>query len=81
VVFSGPEEINKAKAKHILLGILSKESSQALHRIIIVLGGNMNHFARSEFEQFEVKVEIFPVRFQILLLIQKFILSITRHLD
>ncbi|KAK1412178.1 hypothetical protein QVD17_33202 [Tagetes erecta] len=61
VVFSGPEEINKAKAKHILVSILSKESSQALHRIIIVLGGKMNHFARSEFEQFEVKVEIFPI--------------------
>ncbi|KAJ0448945.1 putative DNA-directed RNA polymerase [Helianthus annuus] len=68
VVFCGPEEINKAKAKFILLNIPNKES---LHRIIIVLGGKMNHFARAEFELCEVKVEVFPIT--------ELIVNITKH--
>nr|XP_043625821.1 DNA-directed RNA polymerase V subunit 5C-like [Erigeron canadensis] len=58
VIFSGPADINKAKAIFILMNILNKES---LHRIIIVLQGNMNHFARKEFDSCQVKVEYFPI--------------------
>ncbi|XP_024989053.1 DNA-directed RNA polymerase V subunit 5C [Cynara cardunculus var. scolymus] len=58
VIFCGPGEINKAKATHILFNIPNKES---LHRIIIVLQDKMNHFARTVFDEFQVKVEMFPI--------------------
>ncbi|KAI3764252.1 hypothetical protein L2E82_14258 [Cichorium intybus] len=58
VIFCGPEEINKAKAVHILINITNKDS---LLRIIVVVQGKMNHFARTVFNESEVKVEIFPI--------------------
>ncbi|KAI7742230.1 hypothetical protein M8C21_033963 [Ambrosia artemisiifolia] len=68
VLFSGPEEINKAKATYMLMNIPNKES---LHRIILVLAGKMNHYARKEFELCEVKVEVFPIT--------ELIVNITKH--
>lgn len=76
VIFCGPEEINKAKGTGILLNILNKES---LHRLIIVLQGKMNHFARKEFDSCQVKVEFFPVRFRILLLIKASSTTLDSH--
>ncbi|XP_076929602.1 DNA-directed RNA polymerase V subunit 5C-like [Bidens hawaiensis] len=58
VVFAGPEEVNKAKATHILMSILNKDS---LHRIIVIMEGKMNHYARKEFDSCAVKVETFPI--------------------
>ncbi|PWA37575.1 DNA-directed RNA polymerase, RPB5 subunit [Artemisia annua] len=58
VIFCGPFEINKAKATGIILNILNKES---LHRIILVLENKINHFARSVFEECQVKMEMFPI--------------------
>ncbi|XP_071707428.1 DNA-directed RNA polymerase V subunit 5C [Rutidosis leptorrhynchoides] len=57
-IFCGAEEINKAKAIGILLNVMNKES---LHRIILVLQGKMNHYARKEFDSCQVKVEFFPI--------------------
>ena len=59
VIFCGPFELNKAKATGIILNILNKES---LHRIILVLENKINHFARTVFDECQVKVEMFPVR-------------------
>ncbi|KAI3818469.1 hypothetical protein L1987_12276 [Smallanthus sonchifolius] len=70
VVFCGPEEVNKAKAKCILMNIPNKES---LHRIIIVLGSKMNHFARKEFDSYQVKVEIFQIT--------ELFVNITKHVS
>ncbi|KAJ9563382.1 hypothetical protein OSB04_008542 [Centaurea solstitialis] len=58
VIFCGPGEINKAKAIQILISITNKDS---LRRIILVLQDKMNHFARTVFNESQVKVEIFPI--------------------
>nr|GEX53983.1 DNA-directed RNA polymerase V subunit 5C [Tanacetum cinerariifolium] len=68
VIFCGPFEINKAKAKSILLSILNQES---LHRIILVLEKKINSFARTLFEECQVKVEMF--------LITELFANITKH--
>ncbi|KAL8249566.1 hypothetical protein R6Q59_006434 [Mikania micrantha] len=70
MIFSGPEEVNKAKAANILKNTLSQES---FHRIILVLGSKMNHFARKEFDSCQVKVEIFTMT--------ELFVNITKHVS
>ncbi|KAK9074333.1 hypothetical protein SSX86_006931 [Deinandra increscens subsp. villosa] len=73
VVVCGPEEINKAKATNILFNIFIKEHKDSLHRIIIVMGSKMNHFARKEFDMCQVKVEVFPIT--------ELFVNITKHVS